>query len=163
MALDTNSAAIISPCGTYRHRLTRRWSAGPTCGFIMLNPSTADAEHDDPTLRRCIGFAKREGCGGLIVANLYQLRATDPRELRRHPDPTGPAADDYLLLAAAETSGPLIAGWGAKGGDRAGYVAAMLGRSLLCLGRTKDGHPIHPLYRPADAPLVPLFAGDAQR
>jgi len=157
MALDTNSTAIISPCGTYRHTLKRRWAAGPTCGFIMLNPSTADAEHDDPTLRRCISFAKREGCGGLIVTNLYQLRATDPAELRRHPDPIGPSADEYLLLAAAAADGPLIAGWGTKGGDRGEHVAAMFSGVLWCLGRSKAGHPIHPLYRPADAPLVPLF------
>lgn len=158
MDLFTASDALISPCGAYRHWLTRRWGDGPTCGWIMLNPSTADADHDDRTIGRCISFAKREGCGGLIVGNLFQLRATDPDELRRHPDPLGPDPDDFLLLVASKSDGPLIAGWGehpfARG--RGEYVAAMLGGSLSCLGRTKDGYPRHPLYRKASTPLEPL-------
>ena len=71
-------SAIISPCGRYRYRLDRRWGDGRTMGFIMLNPSTADAENDDPTIRRCIGFAKREGCDAIAVVNLYALREGRP-------------------------------------------------------------------------------------
>lgn len=154
-----NGAALFSPCGTYRHRLTRRWADGPTCGFIMLNPSRACAVETDPTCTRCIGFAKREGCGGLMLGNLYQLVATDPAELRRHPDPLGPDPDDHLLTMAAEVDGPLIAAWGAHPFARArgDYVAAMFGSALSCLGRTAGGQPRHPLYLPADAPLQPMF------
>ena len=79
--LFKTSSAVLSECGLYRYRLDRRWADGPTCGFIMLNPSTADAEVDDPTIRRCIGFAKREACGALIVVNIYPLRATKPADL----------------------------------------------------------------------------------
>lgn len=157
--LFQTSSAAISPCGQYRHWLRRRWSAGPTCGFIMLNPSTADADADDPTIRRCIGFARREGCGGLLVANLFQLRATDPKELARHPDPVGPNSDHHLLDVAGESDGPLIAAWGAHqfAADRAAYVSAMFGIHCVCLGKTRDGHPRHPLYVKGDAPLIPLL------
>lgn len=153
------SSAAISTCGTYRHWLRRRWDIGPTMGFIMLNPSTADADNDDPTIRRCISFARREGCGGILVANLFQLRATDPSALATHPDPFGPHADHVLLDVAGESDGPLVAAWGAHSfaAERAAYVTAMIGIHCVCLGKTKDGHPRHPLYVRGTAPLVPLL------
>ena len=147
--------ANISPCGTYRHRLYHRWGdRSRVCGFIMLNPSTADDVEDDPTVRRCRGFAEREGCNGMVIVNLYQLRATDPRELLRHPDPVGPGADQEIATVAQMCSGPLIAAWGTKGGQRALQVAREWRGVLKCLGVTKDGHPKHPLYLAADAPLI---------
>ncbi len=149
---DVLKMARLSPCGTYRYSLNRRWDIGrPRVGWIMLNPSTADAEVDDPTIRRCMGFARSWGYGGIVVRNLYALRATDPRELRKHSDPIGP---DNLLDECA--SDPLtIAAWGAHGAwrDRGNSVRSLLNRigiPLYHLGLTKDGHPRHPLYLKAD-------------
>lgn len=153
--LFMRSDALLSPCGRYRHWLSREWDADlPVCGFVMLNPSTADADLDDPTIRRCIGFAKREGCGGLIVANVYQLRATDPAEIKRADDPVGPDADSHILQAARRATGPMIAAWGTHAGERGKHVAQLLSGHLLCLGTTKSGAPRHPLYLAADTPLV---------
>src|SRR3989449_11540410 len=104
--------ACFSRCGTYRYALWRRWAAGPQVLFVMLNPSTADAQRDDPTIRRCIGFARRWGCGGIEVVNLFALRATDPRRLRYTRDPVGPENVAHLARAAGRAS--LVgAAWGA--------------------------------------------------
>lgn len=158
--LFQESSAIISDCGRYRYRLDRRWADGPTMGFIMLNPSTADADKDDPTIRRCIGFAKREGCGALIVVNLFAFRATKPTALLDAEDPVGPDADDHLLTAIQHVDGPLVAAWGVWGrGHRPGDVTAMIGKHCVCLGKTRDGHPRHPLYVRGGAPLIPLISG----
>lgn len=151
--------AVISECGRYRYALTRRWSDGPNCGFIMLNPSTADAERDDPTIRRCIGFARREGCGGLIVLNLFAYRATKPEDMAAASDPVGPHADHHLLDFIQNVDGPLIAAWGSHwmAKTRAADVTAMIGSHCSCLGKTKNGSPRHPLYVRADTPLEPLL------
>jgi hypothetical protein len=156
-------SAIFSPCRTYRYRLTRRWGSGPNARFIMLNPSTADENVDDPTIRRCIAFAKREGCGGLVVVNLFAFRATDPRELAGAINPCGPDADRHLMDAIQDADGPLIAAWGSNAfaKQRAADVTAMIGAHCVCLGKTKDGHPRHPLYVKGDAPLVPLIVDAA--
>lgn len=84
--------ADISACGAYRYRLDRLGAllGRGAVNFVMLNPSTADAEQDDPTIRRCLGYAFRWGFARLIVTNLYALRSTDPRALWEHPDPIGP-------------------------------------------------------------------------
>lgn len=152
--------ADLSPCGTYRHRLFRRWrkfgSYRKVAGFVMLNPSTADHREDDPTIRRCMSFAEREDCGALFVVNLYQLRATDPSELGKHPDPVGPDADYHISEVAKLVNGPLIAAWGTKGGTRGEEVASQWGGVLQCLRLTKKGHPEHPLYLPEDSPLQPF-------
>ena len=79
-------SAIISACKTYRYRLERRFGDGPTLMFVMVNPSTADAEQDDPTIRKCIGFAERASYGRIIVGNKFAFRATDVRELRGAAD-----------------------------------------------------------------------------
>ena len=143
--------AIISDCGTYRYALSRRWDDGPTATFIMLNPSTADAERDDPTIRRCVGFAKALGCGRLVVGNLYAYRATKPADLWTAADPVGPE-NDATLRAMAYTDGPLIAAWGANArSDRVEAARVILGSSLMALGLTKTGAPRHPLYLPASA------------
>lgn len=153
-----SSGAILSECKTYRHRLWRIWdSSKPIAGFIMLNPSTADEINNDPTIRKCISYAKREGCGGFIVVNLFQLRSKDPSDLLKYPDPIGPEADSHILEAASLVTGPLIAAWGSKGGKRGEYIAAMFGKNLVCLGKNKNGSPKHPLYLKSETPLISLF------
>jgi hypothetical protein len=164
--LDGLSGAAFSTDKAYRYVLTRTWDAAlPVMTWVMLNPSTADAAADDPTIKRCKAFARREGCGGIAVVNLFGLRATDPRALPEHADPVGPANDWFLRLHAQGAS-RAVAAWGAHGmlRGRAAEVARMLeavpGIRLECLGVTKDGHPKHPLARgrervPDDAPLVP--------
>ena len=154
--------ASISPCGRYRYGLTRQWSDAPMMGFVMLNPSTADADIDDPTIRRCIGFARREGCGGIVVVNLFPLRATDPAQLwaTRYPERFGPNSDAELQRHIRMVTGALVAAWGAEG-DSLGSDAVMLarrylGHRMVCLGMTKSGAPRHPLYVRGNAPLVPL-------
>lgn len=155
-------SAIISECGTYRYLLTRPSEVEhpdrSTALFIMLNPSTADASLDDPTIRRCRGFARTWGCAGITVANLYALRATDPAALLCHPDPVGPECDQHLFSLAKEY-GDVVCAWGANAKpDRAARVVEMLreaGARLWCLGMTKHGHPRHPLYVRGDQPLIP--------
>jgi len=143
------SSAVISECGSYRYRLERVWEAEKErVAFIMLNPSTADASQDDPTIRRCIGFAKAWGFGGLIVGNLFALRSTDPKALYGHNDPVGPENDEYLRRIAqrAET---VVCAWGTHGAlnGRGVHVANLLDNyNLAALKLTASGHPGHPLY-----------------
>ncbi len=155
------ASAVISPCGTYRYRLTREWANGEKVLFIMLNPSTADAEKDDPTIRKCIGFARQWGYNGLTVVNLFAFRATDPRELLATKDPIGPDNDTEILAAIAGHE-RIVAAWGAKAWtvdpDR---IRKMIGVDFLgvhahaeCFGLTKDGAPKHPLYVPYATNLV---------
>lgn len=159
------SSAVISECGTYRYRLTRIWDeALPVLAWVMLNPSTADASTNDPTIRRCIAFAKAWGYGGIVVVNLYALRATDPKALWQHPDPIGPDNDEGLQFVAEHY--PLImCAWGANARqDRAEAVAAILwqcyehGGQLATLGWTKtEWGPRHPLYVRADTRPIPFM------
>lgn len=126
--------------------------------FIMLNPSTADADIDDPTIRRCIGFARRMGFAGIVVGNLYAFRSKSPDDLWKAADPYGPENDDALrqiATVAASRCIPVICGWGIHGGRNNRPIAMMqqVGASLRCLGRTRDGHPRHPLYVRGDQPL----------
>jgi hypothetical protein len=153
-------AAAISACGAYRYSLTRKWSGAPLLPFVMLNPSTADAEEDDPTIRRCIGFARREGAGGLIVANLYALRSPAPEALWSARDPIGPKNRRTLVGLAAQAvaqSLPIICAWGALARQDQIHGALRMfhasGARLACLGRTQRGAPRHPLYVRADQPL----------
>lgn len=149
--------------GPYRYVLARRWAVdGPTAWFIMLNPSTADAETDDPTIRRCIGFARSWGMSSLAVLNLYAWRATDPKELRRQAaigvDVCGPHNDRFLRsLAALPDDEPIIAAWGAHAPRaRADHVMAMPGMDRTqCLGTSKHGQPRHPLYIRSTTALQP--------
>lgn len=153
------SYAYISDDGLYRYTLGRRWSTDLDEGaavFVMLNPSTADADLDDPTIRRCVGFAKALGCGGLHVVNLYAFRATKPADLWKALDPVGPGNDLVLTAtatAAAQDGRPLIAAWGANAKpDRIADVLALpYMDKLTALGVTKAGAPRHPLYLPGTA------------
>lgn len=154
--LFLQSGADFSECGTYRYALWREWGDGPAVNFVMLNPSTADAEKDDPTIRRCIGFAKGWGFDRLVVTNLFALRSSDPKVLYRHESPIGPD-NDSVLLARAAGAHWIVFAWGAHVGvERGVRVAEMLrGFHPGCLGRTKDGCPRHPLYLPKNAALEP--------
>lgn len=169
-AVSERNGATFSNCKTYRYALWRKWVDSPlprTFVVIGLNPSTADETQDDPTIRRCIGFAKREGCGKLVMLNLFALRATDPSVMLHHPDPVGAGNDAVIDVyatragaAAPEKRDIVVAAWGAHGShlNRAMEVRAILakhGVPLYCFGRTKAGAPKHPLYLKGDTPLVP--------
>jgi hypothetical protein len=156
--------AVISPCGRYRYRLERIWDeTRPLLVFVMLNPSTADAKLDDPTVRRCVAFAMREGYGGILIVNLYALRTPSPAELWKAEDRLGgPDAERALVLAseyAREHDAPIVCAWGAGSKGRGVFTVEMMrtrGARLACLGKTQDGSPRHPLYVRADQPLEPF-------
>jgi hypothetical protein len=150
--------AVFSADKTYRYRLSRTWgNSGTHATWIMLNPSTADALEDDPTIRRCIAFTKAWGLDGLVVVNLFALRATDPRQLARHRDPEGPANDQFIADAIQPWS-VVVAAWGANrlADMRSQEVEALIAEKTGagCLGVTKAGYPRHPLYVRGDAELV---------
>lgn len=143
------SDAVFSSCETYRYVLSRSWAMTlPDVCFIMLNPSTADHAVDDPTIRRCLDFARQWGYGSLQVVNLFALRATDPQALRQVTDPVGPA-NDQAIVEAARTADRVVVAWGVHGSwrQRDATVCRLLeGTPLYHLGLTKDGQPKHPLY-----------------
>lgn len=158
--------AALSPCGTYRYALWRQLQRqleprvseqGETALFVMLNPSTADDLEDDPTIRRCLGFVRREGFARLAVANLYALRSTNPARLATHPDPIGPVNDEWLKILAGDAS-TIVVAWGASRHAAPGRIETVLrllgGRPLKCLGLSDGGHPRHPLMVRADQPFV---------
>ncbi len=142
--------AVISECGTYRYMLKRKWGPGKPVLFIMLNPSTADAFQDDPTIRRCMRFAASWGYGGILAGNLFAFRATNPKELQTASDPVGPENDDWLERLADE-AGIVVAAWGSHGSyaGRDKQVTAMF-QDLHCLALTSGGQPRHPLYLKSD-------------
>lgn len=150
----------FSPCRTWRYTLTRMWDkTKQPVMFVALNPSTADEVRNDPTVRRCMGYARFWGYGGLVMTNIFAFRATDPRVMKAAKDPVGPENDSWLQRKA-ETAGIVVAAWGTHGVYRGREDAVRLmfiqrKVRLMCLGKTKGGHPKHPLYLPKDAPLVP--------
>jgi hypothetical protein len=112
----------------------------------MLNPSTADADKDDPTIRRCITFSERWGYSKLIVVNLYAMRATNPQHLLKDHDPIGRENRGYIQ-EAIQYSSTVMAAWGAfKMGVPQELVRLLQDCNLWCLGTTKNGSPKHPLY-----------------
>lgn len=146
-----NKSAVISKCGRYRYRLDRVWEETKgRVNFVMLNPSTADATTDDPTIRRCVAFARDWGYGGIVVTNLFIYRATSPEVLKTvggHP------AADSIIKTCAEQSDLVVAAWGNHGtlynrGERVRAFLASHGIELNHLGLTKIGQPKHPLYLP---------------
>lgn len=157
--------ASLGGAGRYRYSLQRAWDpAGPRALFVLLNPSTADAQQDDPTLRRCVGFARAYGAGGLEVVNLFALRAPDPRALDAAEDPLGPV-NRRAQRRAVSRADLVILGWGATriAEQEAPRFLACLERwraadraapPVLCLGTTRSGAPRHPLYVPGRTPLV---------
>ncbi len=160
--LLVKGTALFSDCGLYRYTLTRRWAdEGWFCTVTGLNSSTATADEDDPTIRRCIGFARREGAAGLRMLNLYGYRSTDPAGLREVNDPFGPgnrAAWQEAFVESVATGTAIVCAWGVHGplygGDKEFIGRALsAGAHLACLGKTKDGHPKHPLYLKASTPF----------
>ncbi|HEY0239987.1 MAG TPA: DUF1643 domain-containing protein [Friedmanniella sp.] len=148
--------AEFSRDGRYRYALRRTWAAGPSMLWVLANPSSADAANDDPTLRRCTRFAVDHGCGGLGVVNLWAWRATDPRELDGVDDPVGPDNDRWITALSRQADGPVVLGWGVQTSPRVASVRQLLGRRPThCLGRTRAGHPRHPLYVSAETRLRP--------
>lgn len=162
-------AAIISDCGVYRYRLER--GIGKTMSVIMVNPSTADAETDDPTIRKVLGFAQRLGYGRIIVGNKFAYRATDIGALRYASDPIGPDNDKHLeqILRDGDVH---VAAWGTVGKlpdtlrsrwKHIVRIADHIGCKLHCIGVNADRHPKHPLMTGYATPMtdwrVPWFAG----
>lgn len=164
--------AVISECGRYRYELRRplesmlRWHR-PIL-WIMLNPSTADAYKDDPTIRRCINFSKTWGMTQLLVGNLYALRATDPKALRAPPggiDAVGPLTDAHLDKMACEAE-VIVLAWGQLGPDkkRAESLVARLAayrHRMHVLGYTLSGVPRHPLMMPKTTELQPYAVSES--
>ncbi len=177
--------AVLSADQKYRYLLGRCWEelsadeeallgtgstwevhATPTI-FVMLNPSTADALTDDPTIRRCIGFARKSGRTRLVVANLFAWRATDPKALTKTPDPVGPQNQEAIRWAV-NLFGDAVAAWGRFPSKRVRNLAirsmgtAKMRTTLHCYGKTKDGEPRHPLMLPYDTERTMLNGrGDA--
>jgi hypothetical protein len=170
--------ADISSCGRYRYLLEREWrgthdrknwdwwsfkdGADADVGepksvlFVMLNPSTADGTEDDPTIRRCVGFAKAWKYEALAVVNLFAYRATDPKELFKAGDSIHGPRNEEVIERAARDAGIIVCAWGAHGswGEQDETVRGWMNehsQKLHALGFTKHGHPKHPLYLPADA------------
>lgn len=162
--------------GRYRYALGRCWDPNlPRICWVMLNPSTANAREDDPTLRRVVGFSKAWGFGRLEVVNLFALRATDPRALGRVRDLVGPHNDRYLERAWGR-AGTVVLAWGVPGAGRVQGRTVEVELAMRARGvvpwrlhpGTKKGHPRHPLYArgdsglrqdPAPVPSLGLFQG----
>jgi hypothetical protein len=151
--------ATYSDCERYRYTLLIVWNQTlPVMGLIGLNPSTATEKDDDPTIRRGIGFAKRERCGGLMMLNLFAFRTTDPKVMKLEDDPVGP--DNALGVLTGMCDGPIVACWGTHGVHmkRGEYIRKCL-PELLCFGLNKDGTPKHPLYLKGTTRLEPFGKG----
>lgn len=178
----TASTARFSADGVYRYDLTRTWGEGKRVLWVMLNPSTATASDDDPTIRRCIGFSKDWGYGGLVVCNLYALRSTNPKGLLAVDDPIGPENETTIRHWMTHPSiEMMVCAWGAHvdmpnlprrltperwtqhlpvdpEDEEFGLTDYRWVPSTFCLGRSKNGHPRHPLYLKRDADLLPYPA-----
>lgn len=150
MIPDTiGSGAEFSRCKKYRYVLWRRWAWDGYASqvmFIGLNPSTADATTDDPTIRRCIGFAKDWGYGGILMLNAFAFRATDPKAMLSAEDPIGPYNDDTIAYWRSQ-NGLIVAAWGDRCPiTREHDVCRVIGANrMYCIGTTKSGAPKHPL------------------
>lgn len=174
MNVYTNMTAVLSKEKTprYRYELTREWALAKnrkpkTVTFIMLNPSTADDKEDDPTIKRCVAFARDNGANRLIVANLFAYRTSsvsELKEMRTHDDIVGPEYWDRLA-ATVRKSQTIILGWGKDGGileqDKAvlEFLKLEVKGTFYCLTINKDGSPKHPLYIRGSAPLIPFVKG----
>ena len=153
---NVTTSAVLSDCGKYRYSLTRVWNENkPRVLFIMLNPSTADAEKDDPTIRRCMGFAKDWGYGGLYVVNLFALRATNPKDLLKAPFVVGVENEKWIRRMSA-LAHLVVCAWGngvivdklQKRLDHTWKPLSWINKPLHYLELANDGTPKHPLYLP---------------
>lgn len=155
-----NSGCAISEDGAYRYLLWRRWAPGDHTVFVMLNPSTADHKVNDQTIKKCMGFARRWGYGGIQVINLYALRTTDPMVLRDFDEPEGP--DNGIIWQWTLRNfhrGPIVAAWGGsfpRALPPSMAYKATNPTSWQCLGHTTEGHPHHPSRIAYTTPLRPF-------
>ena len=157
-------SAVISDCEKYRYQLIRQWDDNKNLAlFIGLNPSIADDEIDDPTIRRCIGFAKRERFGGFIMANLFAYRATSPCDMKSAEQPVG-ELNEYWLEQSISSCKVVIVCWGGNDShlNRHIEVNELLKKHanntpILCFGKTKAGQPKHPLYLASNTELINYF------
>lgn len=156
-------SAILSACGTYRLRLDRDLGRpGPTVALLGVNPSTADAQVNDATIRKDMGFGVRHGWGRIIKGNKFAFRATDVKRLRTAADPVGPDNDAYLEQIMREAD-VVIACWGPlsklppnlrRRWYKVARIADEVGKSLMCFGTAQDGQPRHTLMLAYDTPLT---------
>ena len=156
--VESSSHAIFSEDRLYRYMLTRKWAShGKIISFICLNPSTADEKINDPTVIRCINFAKSWGASNLIIGNLFAFRSTDPDQLKITNDPIGPENDSWLDKIVCQ-SDMVIAAWGNKGDlkNRSNTVKSLFRNKLHTLRLTKHGLPCHPLYLPGNLKPIPF-------
>jgi hypothetical protein len=156
-AAKLKNTAKLSKCRKYRFALWRTWDDSISyVMFVGLNPSTADENTDDPTLTRCINYAKSWGYGGICMANLFAFRATEPTFMKSVQDPVGSQNNRWLKRLASE-AGLVVAAWGNDGSylNRSKQVREFL-PSLHCLKINKSGEPAHPLYQKADLQPVPM-------
>lgn len=151
------NTAELSKCRNYRYALWRTWDVSkPYVMFIGLNPSTADETIDDPTLNKCIRYARSWGYSGVVMANLFAFRATAPSDMKSAIDPVGPDNDKWLT-SLAEDAHLVVAAWGNHGSflERSEQVATLISE-FYCLKLNKSGQPAHPLYQAAQLLPVPL-------
>lgn len=158
MKTYTHRSATISDCGKYRYVLERSW--GPQDAvilFIGLNPSTADDSKDDPTVRRCVGFARALGFDRLLIGNLFAARSPSPGVLSNLIDPVGPENDAWLIKLQDRARRVVVA-WG-NGGRLRGRSAQVLRliRYPYCFGKTQVGEPLHPLYLSRKSGIKPFL------
>ena len=162
-----DGSALISPDGLYRYHLTREWaSEGKHVLWIMLNPSTADAQRNDSTVKKCIGFTSRNGYKRLVIVNLFAFRTTFPDELDMAIDPIGPD-NDATILGAAMGADAVICAWGVHGNKfgRDKQVIEILRKANVlpkCLALTKERHPGHPLMLAYTHSFIPFDMGMAK-
>ncbi len=150
------STASFSADRLYRYELWRRWGDGPYALFIGLNPSTADELNDDPTIRRCIAFAKSWGYSALCMSNLFAYRATQPKDMMKITDPVGEENDRYLRTLSVD-AGVVVAAWGKDGCHlKRDMKVKELIPNLHCLKLNKDGSPAHPLYLKGNLRPIPF-------
>jgi len=151
------NTAKLSECRKYRFALWRTWDdSKPYVMFVGLNPSTADETSDDPTLTRCINYAKSWGFGGVCMANIFAYRATKPNDMKAVVDPIGSENNEWLEKLSND-AGLVVAAWGNDGSHlaRSEQVKGILPK-LHCLKLNKTGEPVHPLYQKADIKPVPM-------
>ena len=150
--MNSSKGAIISYCQKYRYALWRNWDlTKDKVMFIGLNPSTADHIEDDPTIRRCINFAKSWGYGGLYMTNLFSYRTSNPDKLRKAKDPIGNPKNDEWIKKLYSQSSIIIAAWGnlSLHKNRKKEISHLC-PNMHCLKTNKTGNPGHPLYQPSN-------------
>lgn len=148
---------VFSPCRRYRYYWSTKISGGGRgrCVFVMLNPSTANEVHLDPTVRRCLGFAKTWGHAELAVVNLFAWRSTDPVALYTAEEPVG-AANDFWITTMCAPAERVVCAWGVHGAyqGRGEKVRGLIERPHV-LRLNRDGTPAHPLYLPGNLEVQP--------